>query len=135
MKMYNTNSTNYGNYYNYYTATAKSGGLSVTSGNALYSLCPKGWKLPTGATGGEFQMLYNRYPSLSAILNTPVEIVLAGGYDKTTGVVFQSSGGFYWTSTISNNYDSYRLNIYNNTVNPVYVIGKVDGLSIRCIAR
>ncbi len=37
----------YGAYYTWYTATAGTGGSSVTSGDVNGSICPKGWKLPT----------------------------------------------------------------------------------------
>ncbi|MBQ3296261.1 InlB B-repeat-containing protein, partial [Candidatus Saccharibacteria bacterium] len=45
---------NYGCYYNNYTATAGSMTSSTGAGTTVnYSICPKGWSLPTGGSGGE----------------------------------------------------------------------------------
>ncbi len=45
-------------YYTWLTATAgTTGGGAVTQ--ASYDICPKGWRLPTGTSRGEFQPLYD----------------------------------------------------------------------------
>ena len=48
----------YGNYYNWYTATVGTGTYSSGPGtNATGDICPNGWSLPTGSTGGQFSTL------------------------------------------------------------------------------
>lgn len=74
--MYNGDSTT-GGYYSWLTATANTGVSLTTSGaQASSSVCPKGWRLPTGnASTGEFTILYQAYNHDSAyfdyILSTP----------------------------------------------------------------
>ena len=43
-----TGSTNYGYLYNWPAATAGETTSSITTGNAPHSICPAGWRLPTG---------------------------------------------------------------------------------------
>ena len=47
----------YGAYYNWNAATAGAGATSITTGNAPDSICPKGWRLPTGGDDGDFKTL------------------------------------------------------------------------------
>ncbi|HMQ95889.1 MAG TPA: FISUMP domain-containing protein [Candidatus Saccharibacteria bacterium] len=49
--------TNYGYLYNWSAATAGETQASITSGNAAHSICARGWRLPTGGTGGDFAQL------------------------------------------------------------------------------
>lgn len=60
-----------GNYYSWSAATAGSGGSKVVStsgqselivsGTATGSICPKGWRLPTGGSSGEYAKLLQAY--------------------------------------------------------------------------
>lgn len=51
--------TNYGYYYNFSAATAGETRTSLPAGtgDAAHSICPSGWHLPTGRSGGEFFVL------------------------------------------------------------------------------
>ena len=54
----NSGNASYGYYYNWYAATAGTGTCSMSSGNATASICPKGWRLPTGGSSGGLTVRY-----------------------------------------------------------------------------
>ena len=125
----------YGGYYTYYAATAGTGGSSATSGNASSSICPKGWKLPTGDINGEFETLYSYYNS-SALMRGEPGFTLSGRLVASTGDIDeQGESGWFWSSTVSNALNADILTVYDNSgVQPTNVHTKFDGLTIRCVA-
>ena len=125
-----------GGFYTWYTATAGTGTYSMSSGNTSVSICPKGWRLPTGGGGGEFKTLYNNYNSSSALRSNPVNLILSGG----VGVLrssrhSQGSDGLYWSSTVGSDDNAYNLHLYTSGVNSTSSRYKYNGFSVRCIAR
>ena len=134
---YDTNNayvdSTYGGYYTFYTATAGTGGSSLTSGNASSDICPKGWRLPTGGSSGEFQTLYNNYNS-SALMQGIPNLSLSG-YVINGSVSNQGSGGYYWSSTVDNANIAYNLYLGSSNVNPASYYGKYYGYSVRCVAQ
>ena len=123
-----------GGFYTWYTATAGTGAQSMSSGNTSVSICPKGWRLPTGGGGGEFQALYNNYNSSSALRSNPVNLVLSG-YVSSSSRYYQGSGGYYWSSTVNSSNYAYNLSLNTSPVYPADYGGKYLGFSVRCIAR
>ena len=123
-----------GGFYTWYTATAGTGAYS--SGNTTVSICPKGWRLPTGGNSGEFQTLYNNYPSSSALRSDPVNLTLSGSVYNSSRYD-QGSNGYYWSSTAHSNKGVYAYDLFltASTVYPTYYDGKNGGRSVRCIAR
>ena len=123
-------------FYNWYTATAGTGtyALSTQGQNTTVSICPKGWRLPTGGNGGEFQTLYNNYNSSSAIRSSPVNLTLSGDVYSSSRYN-QGSGGRYWSSTVHSSYGAYTLYLYTSNVDPAGNSGKDNGFSVRCVAR
>ena len=126
----------YGGYYIWYTATAGTGttamntpGLSTTS-----SICPKGWRLPTGEYGGEFQALYNNYNSSSMLLFNPINLKLSGNMNGTSRYS-QDYYGYYWSSTVHSDERALGLRVGLSDVIPVSTYYKLEGFSVRCIAR
>ena len=134
---YDTNNayvdSTYGGYYTFYTATAGTGGSSLTSGNASSDICPKGWRLPTGGSSGEFQTLYNNYNS-SALMQGIPNLSLSG-YVINGSVSNQGSGGYYWSSTVDNANIAYNLYLGSSNVNPANNNNKNNGNSVRCVAQ
>ena len=124
-----------GGIYTWYTATAGTGtyALSTQGQNTAVSICPKGWRLPTGGNNGEFKTLYDNYNSSSALRSNPINFTLSG-YVSSSLRDDQGSYGGYWSSTVVSNYNAYilGLDILNAyiTHSPV----KRDGYSVRCIA-
>ncbi len=124
----------YGGYYTFYTATAGTGGTSLTSGNAPSSICPKGWRLPTGSSSGEFNTLYSYYNSKELMQGEP-GFVLSGSVYRGA-VEYQGSGGSYWASTVDSDLIAYDLRLNNgNTVSADDSRYKYSGYSVRCVAR
>ena len=123
-----------GGFYNWYTATAGTGTRSMSSGNTSVSICPKGWRLPTGGNGSEFIALYNSYNSLLMLRFNPVNLTLSG-YVYSSSRGHQGTVGYYWSSTVQSNYEVYDLTLDASDVNPALDDNKGYGSSVRCIAR
>ena len=122
-----------GGLYNWYTATAGTGTQSMSSGNTTNSICPKGWRLPTGGSSGEFQTLYNNYNSLSALRSSPVNLTLSGDVGNSTPYG-RGSYGRYWSSTAHSSGNAYLIYLAASNVYPAYNIGTYFGFSVRCVA-
>ena len=125
-----------GGFYNWYTATAGTDtqALSTQGQNTTVSICPKGWRLPTSGSGGEFQALYNNYNSSSALRSNPVNLTLSGsvlGNSRSD----QGSYGNYWSSTINSSKYAYILGLNTSNVIPAFSDDKLSGFSVRCVAR
>ena len=155
---YYNNNTTYGAYYNWETATAGTGTQNLADSDATSSICPKGWRLPTGGGSGEFQALYNRGKS-GWILNNGVIGLngywLGGTSSTTPGAAFfpaagvvnslnstlvgDSNHGDYWSRTAYGTSYVYRLYFDGNNdgnIDPASAsYYKYDGYSVRCIAR
>ena len=133
---YNTNAayydSTYGGYYSFYTATAGWGTNSVTSGSSSKDICPKGWRLPTGGSSGEFQTLYNNYNSSALMQGVPGFVLSGSVYNGS--VYDQGSNGCYWSSTVGNANLAYSLYLDNSNVYPANSRSKFGGFSVRCVA-
>ena len=145
---YYSNDTSYGAYYSWYAVTAGTGTQSMSSGNAASSICPKGWRLPTGGSDGEFQTLYNKWtpatwttyngkngrwlgaPSASGGAFFPA----AGYYDESSPRDIGSNGS-YWSSTAYSNNSAFNPYFYSSTITFIDRSPKYLGFSARCIAR
>ena len=128
----------YGTYYNWYAATASSGTSSIVSPDvAPYSICPKGWRLPTSGPSGEFQTLYDNYNSYDAMTNTTGPHKVLAGFRDSNDINYQGTNGYYWSKsayvTTAAAYNL-RLGSTDSTVNPVDGNSKRRGLTLRCIA-
>lgn len=128
-----------GGYYNFCAASAGSycygSGSSVepSYGNATEDICPKGWRLPTGGTNGEFDTLYNNssynnYTNFRTALSLPLS-----GYFYSGEAYNQGGYGYWWSSTRSNTSDMYLL--YLDTSTPSSGSRhRYYGYPIRCLA-
>ena len=139
---FNSNSlTNCGYLYNYYTATAGTAPSTVTSGTAAGSICPSGWKLPTGIVG-QFAILngamHNGGGASTGNYYTnwlppgPFEGALAGYYISSLNLV--GSFGGYWSSSIYNASGAYSLYFSYSGVYPGdNSTTRAHGHSVRCV--
>lgn len=146
-----TNSlTGCGYIYNWYTATAGTGTYDLASGNAVASICPAGWRLPTGGNYGEFAVLNNAMAtgattaSISANATTvpnwhyngPFEGAMSGGYNN--GFSYVGYLMFYWTSSANAASNAFYVDIETgdlNMSNDTYTVyGKNHGMAVRCVA-
>ena len=130
-----------GNHYQWNAATAGTGD-TVTGGQATNSICPKGWRLPTSGSSGEFQALANVLGASSDVMkftNSPFYGVKGGIVANRTDILFAYAGnvGRYWSSTPESSGFAYSLSFnWNNVpVNSSLTNGRNNGCSVRCIAR
>ena len=129
----------YGNYYNWYSATAGRGTYSKSSGNTEGDICPAGWHLPTGNTGGEFYAISTQANSGSTsssagLMAYPNNFVYSGDVGGPN-VYGRGIGGYYWSSTANNSIFAYSLYFGSSYVYPGtsgYNI-KFSGFMARCV--
>lgn len=124
----------YGGYYAWCAATA---GTCTKVANddqqALGSICPKGWRMPTGNQSGEAETLHSKYNSSTLLQdNSGPNFIFSGHYEHNT---FMSVNGYYWSSTSAGKDTAYSLSIYSDRVDFVGYDGRYNGFTIRCIAR
>ena len=128
-----------GGYYNYCAASAGSycygNGTSqgTSSGDATESICPKGWRLPTGNTSGEYQALYsnsnyNTYANYRAALHLPLS-----GYVNNGSPIYQGSNGNFWSSTRNDSSYMYSLTLNTSRIYPANSSNRYYGYSVRCV--
>ena len=135
-----TSGTAYGTLYNYCAASAGTICTSTNYSNASYDLCPAGWRLPTGNTGGEFATLYANAsyntPSKmrASVANGGAAFAIAGGFYTNTPST-QGSISRYWSSTCFNPVSMYDLYVGTSYVEPDNSYTRSYGYSIRCILK
>ena len=106
--------------------------------NTTASICPSGWRLPTGqATTGDFTLLNNAVNS--GLTNTPTGLLsewLAqrSGY-WSTGFYDQISNSRYWSSTQSSVNSGRYLYFTSSSLNPSSNGNKNLGFAVRCVAN
>ena len=128
-----------GGYYNYCAASAgsycygngTSAGTSI--GDATEDICPKGWRMPTGNTTGEYQALYNN-ASYNTYANYRSALHLSlSGYFYYGSVDNQGSYGRWWSSTRNDNYGMYYLYADTSSIYPANDYIRYGGNSVRCV--
>ena len=130
-----------GNYYQWNAATAGTGG-TITNKDATSSICPKGWRLPTGgSSSGDYSL--NKLIS-SASITTSASLPAAPFYFTATGNIVNNVitdpgyGSYYWTSSAySTTQHAYNLffdltNIYGPSG---VAYNHYFGFPVRCVAR
>jgi hypothetical protein len=158
-KAYNSNSkTGCGYFYNFYTATA--GTLPETGTKTYYnapgSMCPSGWKLPTGIVidgiDSDFGTLDIAYPPGTGFshydLDTQGLWLSSGAWQGTFGSInfgTEAREGGYWSASIGggDNLDQARQLFIDSGYNNAVVLpgfyysfsafGRGDGLAVRCL--
>ena len=145
---YNSGDTINGTYYSWYTATAGSGLKDNASVDAEYSICPKGWSLPSYPEW--FKMLY-QYVGTSqslgspnpdgylVVISEPINLVLSGSFSYATEQnVGIGANAAWFTRTPRSSSDVRRVYLNNSSGGYINSYGSVDkrnGTSVRCVAR
>ena len=149
--------TNYGYLYNFSASTAGETRSTLTDadGDAPYSICPAGWKLPTGGAGvivgeNDFSRLdlafggegYGAYGGESLTKwqsSGPLRGVLSGFWSGHSGVFgVQGLYGALRSSTVSpDNIDvTHFAYFYSEKINPGdYTEDRSSGMAIRCLRK
>ena len=109
---------------------------SSTAVDTTKSICPAGWRLPTGGSGGEFATLNTAINSGSA--SSDAGLIASPWLGQRGGNWFsgfdnQGSIGYYWSSTQGNSYSAYVLVFTSSYVDSSGDVYKDIGLSIRCL--
>ena len=137
----------YGVMYNWFTATAGNGlWEGVTNTNVEGSICPLGWRLPSGNTGGD---VANLKTFTNSFTSYPINIIKSGLFE--TGPTNSSHSysvsdyypasydrginSYYWTSTFSNSGVNTKSSAYTMTSSGTSSASKVVGAAIRCVAN
>ncbi len=123
-----------GNYYTWCAATAGTCSSATSAGAvASASICPKGWKLPTGNTAGDFYTLLNGVGSHAAT-QSPYYYPYAGYIANNGSYSDVGSRGGYWSSTAYSGAFVYYLNFYSGGFYPGTGSGAhYIGFSVRCV--
>lgn len=133
----------YGYLYNFCAANGGQTGNGACSNSSAavvdtsVSVCPAGWRLPTGVTGGELEQLTTAIGATSnaagATAFQQVWLAQLGG-SWNSGFYSQGSYGSYWSSSQSSASSGFRLGFYSSNVYPASTLNKVFGFSVRCVA-
>lgn len=113
-------------YYTYYIATAGEGYKISFEQSSQYSICPKGWKMPSKSDGDTIVTKYD----LSTIMQPPANFTQIGYYEGS----LITGASWYWLSTRSSSGGSgaYELGLRSNSF---FVTEDGDrGAPIRCIS-
>ena len=129
----------YGGYYTLHTASAGTG--NIFQGTIPSSICPKGWKMPSGGSGSELPALLNAYnvsnnsDGAKILMSEPLNFALSGYVNYSNGsLTGQGIYGYYRTSTVYWSASTFHLKIMNNTATTSHDY-QGYGYSIRCLAR
>lgn len=146
--------TNYGYLYNWPAATAGETRDShdETAGDAPYSICPAGWRLPTSRWDADWENVSGDFPNLDIAFGGTGEGSWSGEpniaqwqYDGPFKGVFAGSwwGGFLgqgdygavWSSSAypDDPYTAFDAYFSAGVVNPASNDARVAGLSVRCL--
>ncbi len=128
----------YGNYYNWPAATANTSDITSRIENYGTSLCPAGWRMPTGGSA-EKEFGYLNEVANSGLTNTdaglrayPNNFVLSG-YINTSIISGRGTGATYYWSNSNNDYNGgYAFKLNNGVVSNPSVYKQVSA-AIRCI--
>ena len=134
----------YGNYYNYAAAMASTAEMTTTASSEWSgtSICPKGWRLPTGGASGsnkEFEVLNTNAnagstTSSAAIRSYPNNFVLSG-YVWNSAISGRGSYGQYISSSAGSGTGFYEYQISTSAVNVGRSVYRSIGDSVRCVAN
>jgi len=126
----------YGGQYSWLSAINSSSNPS--SGDVSTSICPTGWKLPTGGSSGQFQALNNAisgdttFTGSNALRKYPNNFVFAGRWNGASAY-YRGTYGYYWSSSVYTSNYAHGLGFYSTNVYPADNYDKRRGYSVRCV--
>ena len=131
-----SNTWKVGVYYNYCAATAGTYCPAELVAGILsgQDICPKGWRMPSGGHGSEYQAIWDAYSNNYTNFRTALRLPLSGYYSSAQAH-YQGSRGDYGSSTYHNAEGMYDLRILTSEVSPSNAYYRTNGFSVRCIAK
>ncbi len=143
-----TNGNNLG-YYNWVAATAETG--KHTSVTASDSMCPSGWKMPTGGdnNGQWVSLIREYYPSFATgggnlevvmfLKKLPLSANWSGYYDRSGGIIGRREtypGGFLWSNRSYSTNVAWELDFTSDGYMARHFFkNKSHGMSVRCALK
>ena len=158
-----------GNYYNFAAANATNSvnstlGHAATDNDIYYimpnSICPTGWRLPTGLTNSDINDATNTRSEFAYLLkqsdiivnpdiinagyatngsvnirNAPLYFLRTGRASNNGTLVYPVVWGFLWSSTINSATGGYSSSFNSGSVYPNANDNRGWGLQVRCVAR
>ena len=142
-----------GTYYNWPAAVATNGITDTTSTTYTTSICPKGWKLPTGAgtivgtstaTTNQFVTLYAAYDNNKSNMDNALHYynssdssaTYAGNWDAGYAYLdYSGTNMYYWSSTTSTTagYAWHLQERSSGGIGTAYNGYRGRGYSVRCV--
>jgi len=117
--------------------TARDGAVYTGPTTNVQGLCPEGWRLPTGNTGGDFDTLHTSAgsPAIGFWQTSQGWKGVYSGICSSTGSLVNQGGYGYWlSSTPVNSSWSYGMHYGTNYVSINYTdISRAGGIPIRCL--
>ena len=137
----NTSTRQFGYLYNWCAAmggqdTAACANATTPAPIPTTNICPAGWRLPTGGSGGEFTALNTAINGGSTSSDAGL---LTSGLFQRSGNWYgsfysQGSDGYYWSSTQNSATNAYSLYFSSTSVSPTDG-GKNGARAVRCVAE
>jgi hypothetical protein len=135
---YGASSGKSGVYYNYCAASAGTLCTATDDDNTdiVYDICPASWRLPTGTSSGEYELLYTSYNSIENDFRASFSPSLAGavpGYSYA--INNQNNTACYWTSMHRTGAlgDRAVVTVSSNSTNTTSYAYRANSFSVRCI--
>ncbi len=119
------------------TSTSACSNSTTPAPDAAVSICPSGWRLPTGVMNGEFTNLTSAVGGTTdANLRTSWLAQRSGYWDSVFSQ--QSTYGYYWSSSQNTSTAAYDMALSGTSVYPTGSstsnLTKYNGIAVRCIA-
>ena len=122
------------------TSTSACTSASTPLPDTSVSICPAGWRLPTGGSNGEF-IAFNTAVNGGLPTTSSTELMsqwmaqYAGYWHSSYGFNFEGTQGKYWSSTQYSATAASYLHIESSYVDAVGFNYKYGGQSVRCVAN
>ena len=136
-----------GDRYSWKAATAGQGTTDIIDADVNESICPAGWRLPTGGSATanySFDNLVKQYgytglnqsdTTDADLLASPLFFARGGTVDFSGSLGGQGDYGYYWSSRAeSSSYDAHFLSFSSSYVSLSDYGDRYIGLSVRCVA-
>ena len=148
----NITGTKFGTIYNYCAATAGTNCTQYTTKSPTSDICPAGWRMPTGGSGGDWANLYTAIRGDGSIneaisaMRAPVSVEgspaigLSGYITYGSSPLGHNSSGRYWSSTVyvaqsspNSTYAAYTFYIDTMTIHQMGTEQKSVQATMRCV--
>jgi len=113
-------------------ATAACANATTPSVDTTISICPSGWRLPTGGVGGDFVSISGGATNSDAVLRSTWLAQRSGGWNAS-GFSNQGTTGYYWSSTPYSATNADSMLFTASQVLATTNSTKTGGFAVRCI--